>query len=217
MVTDLSDVLVVIPWRRTPDREAAFERVLTWYADRGYKTCRHDSDPTRPFNLSQARNRGAAMATTERILVIADADTIPDERALHSAVRRAHTQMVVFYPFTTYHSLPAEAVNEEILGAIKPKKSYPGSVGGICVMHRNVFIQLGGFDEHFTSWGYEDNAFELAAEAVVGTERINGDIYSFDHGNEHRDMTKENPGRTRIKLYHFARHDRPLMIELLRR
>lgn len=215
MVT--SGAIVCIPWRPGPGREAAFDRVIQWYGDRNYRVVTADSDPALPFNLSQARNRAASEAqrTGARALVIADADTIPDEKALRSAARRALSQYRVFYPFSEYVYLEPGSEGWNNPADAPVTREFHQSVGGVVVCNTHTFEVLNGFDENFRQWGYEDNAFMLAAECLVGIERIEGTVYAYGHEAE-RDLTSDNPGRARVRLYHFARNDKDVMRELIR-
>jgi hypothetical protein len=46
---------------------------------------------------------------------------------------------------------------------------------------RAVFDDLGGFDERFVGWGFEDMAFQSVVCGLYGWERIDGDVYHLWH------------------------------------
>src|SRR5690606_6432787 len=50
------------------------------------------------------------------------------------------------------------------------------SWAGMLVMTREAFVEVGGYDERFMGWGYEDNAFAEAADCILGKHRrvLNG-------------------------------------------
>lgn len=198
---------VCIPWRAQPDRLAAFDRVMEWWADLGFRPILADSDPDYRFNLSQARNAAVAQSSAE-VVIVADADTIPDAKALLRAIRRARYNRVV-YPFDRYVYL---APGQEPGG--EPERSYTHSFGGLMVLKRSLYWDLGGHDEKFRQWGFEDTAFQLVAETLASTERVPGTVYAYNHSAE-RDMTTSNPGRARVALYRFARRDAAVMRELI--
>lgn len=217
MATGIEGVVVCIPWRPGPGRQAAFDRVMGWYEEHGYRVQLADSDERLPFNLSQARNLAVGLGRQHgaKSLVIADADTIPDERALRSAARRALSQYRVFYPFTEYRYLKPGSESVPNLANAGLVREFHQSVGGVVVCNIKTFDEVGGFDERFTQWGYEDNAFMLAAECLIGIERIEGTVYAFGHEAD-RDLSTDNPGRARVRLYQFARSDKAVMRELVK-
>jgi hypothetical protein len=211
-------VMVCIPWRPQPHRLAAFERVVGWYEDHGYQVVLGDSHHE-TFNLAAARNAAVRAAGDAEIVVVADADTIPEARALMRAIRRATSQPMVVYPFEHYVYLgdvdPA-TVDLERLAELPHEQTYTHSVGGLLVVQRQLYWELGGHDEGFRRWGYEDTAFEIVAETLARTDRITGSVYAFGHEAD-RDMSDANPGRSRIQLYRYARRNPKIMRELVHR
>ncbi|MGW4718864.1 galactosyltransferase-related protein [Nocardia sp. NPDC004260] len=206
-----STIDVCIPWRPQPDRLAAFQRVEAWWRATGFNIVTGDSGHE-PFNLAATRNLVVGKATSD-VVVVADADTIPDLAALRDAL--ANPDGVV-YPFTRYRYLPAGHEADADLMAIKPDKEFTSSVGGLLVCRRETWDLLGGQDEGFRQWGYEDNAFLLAAQTLSTVRRVQGTVFAFGHTAD-RDMTAQNPGRSRIELYKFANGRRDVMRELVRR
>jgi len=209
-------VTVCIPWRPEPHRIAAYERVQQWYRDHGYYITEGDSRIDKPFNLAAARNDAVKRSHAD-IVIVADADTIPDEKNLHRAIRRARGGQRVVYPFTRYVYLgdvdPAEI---EDFDQAPVERIYTESVGGLVVLTQDLYWKLGGFDDCFMQWGYEDNAFLAVAETLSFVERIDGPVYAFSHEAE-RDLGRTNPGAIRMRLYRFARRDPAVMRELIKR
>jgi hypothetical protein len=62
-------------------------------------------------------------------------------------------------------------------------------------MPRAVFDDLGGFDERFKGWGFEDMAFQSAICGLYGYERIPGDVVHLWHPRSEERIT---PGLTRL-------------------
>src|ERR1700733_15392965 len=81
----LMDATVCIPWRSQPDRVAAHHRVCTFWQHHGLPVVMADSDWRQPFQLSEARNSAVRRASTE-VIIVADADTIPDIAGVLEAV-----------------------------------------------------------------------------------------------------------------------------------
>ena len=77
---------IVIPWRPSPSRLAAYTRVREFW-DRYFPrwpVITADSE-TEIFSLSQARNAGVKLAQTD-VVIIADADTLIDPANILTAV-----------------------------------------------------------------------------------------------------------------------------------
>ncbi|NKS98790.1 hypothetical protein GS498_20460 [Rhodococcus hoagii] len=204
---------VAIPWRKAPDRIAAFERVKNWYEHHGFNVITADSRKHKTFNVSASRNMAVAKATSD-VIVVADADTIPDLAALLQAVEECRGEVI--YPFDRYRYLSPEHVDTVDLHAVTPEREFQQSVGGLLVTTRASWDVLGGMDEGFRQWGYDDNAFYAAAATLVGARRIPGTVYAFGHDAD-RDLSESNPGKSRFELYKFAQGRPEIMRELVYR
>ena len=171
---------VCVPWRSQPDRVAAFQHVTALWRNAGFNVILGDSSPDRPFNLSRARNSAVEQATTD-VVVVADADTVPDMNAVQTAIYACRRHGGVWYPFTTYHYLSATVTPGDDLNEAPAEQVYQHSVGGLFIIRRTDYWRLGGFDERFQGWGGEDTAFHLAASHLSTTHRIPGTVYAFNH------------------------------------
>lgn len=209
-----TDIAVCIPWRPQPQRLAAFEYVTNWWESNGFRVVTGDSDrPT--FNLSAARNEAVREAQAD-IVIVADADTVPELGAIKAALRQLQRYMVI-YPFNSYRYLEdVEPTPDLVLGSQPGAKEWRNSVGGLFVTMTETYWSVGGHDEGFERWGYEDNAFHMAAETLGRVVRLAGTVYAFGHEAE-RDMSKKNPGRARVELYRYARLKPDVMRELIKR
>lgn len=164
---------VCIPWRDSgeAERRAAFDLVKARWEHHGYPVCVGDS-PTPSMNRSIARNAVAAQADAE-VLIFCDADTAPRDLAqVHLAVAHAgaggwawtdiYWAMVRgWWPETIHETWPVPADEEW-------KYRYTESPGGMQIVSRGTFEQIGGWDPAFRGWGYEDDAFGYAMTAVCG-------------------------------------------------
>lgn len=202
-------VTVVIPWREQPDRVAAFNKVVAWWEGNGFTVITADSDHEH-FNISAARNNGVEHAATEQV-IIADADTIPEL----SNVREALTNDGVTWPFTVYRYMGKHAPEIYDLPASPFERDMKGSFGGLFVTTKRTYWALGGQDEQFRVWGYEDQAFRNVAQTLSTVHRTPGYVYAYGH-DAPRIMTRDNPGRHRVQLYMFASGKPDIMRELIR-
>lgn len=190
---------VCMPWRAQPARLPAFEHVTAWWREHGYRVVLGDSHH-QPFNRAAARNAAARKATGD-VLVFSDADTIPDLLAVDTAITAARRHGGVWWPFTEYRYLAATVQPGDNLASAAAEEIYPASVGGTLVVRRDVFAELGGFDERFREWGGEDRAFELAAAALATVNRIPAVAYAFNHP---ADRNMRGPWRTLLQEYRIA-------------
>lgn len=206
---------VCIPWRAQPDRIAAQERVVTFWEHHGFPVILDDSCPKQDaFNISQARNNAVEQAETD-VVIVADADTIPDLGAVQRAVNRIHDDLVI-WPFDLYRHISAEAVQSPDLHTAPVEREYRSSVGGLFVINQRTYWGLGGQDERFESrWGYEDTCFRMAAITLANVDREVATIYSFNHAAD-RDLSENNPNYWRWQLYRNATHYPQMMRELLK-
>jgi hypothetical protein len=200
-----------MPWRPAPDRIAAHDRVVDFWHHHGFTIVAGDSRPDAPFNLAQARNNAVRRADAD-VVIVSDADTVPDIGSVLAAIEKPG----VTWPFTAYRHIPAEYADKADLMSARVDQEYNGSVGGIFVTSRDTYWNLGGMDEGFTRWGYEDSAFYLVAKTLSTVNRLPGIVFSFNHSAE-RDMTDGNPNKHRYQLYEFACGKTQVMRELVKR
>lgn len=178
----MTTVTVAIPWRPSPTRIQPYLRACRFWEDMGLHIVTAESDPDKPFNRPQARNRVVSLAPPG-IVVIADADTIPERGAVEEAI--ATVQGEVIWPFDWYRIVPGEYVDVSDLKAAPtitgPMAAGPNCTGGVWVMRTDTYWRLGGQDERFKRWGGEDSAFIAAAATLTGARRIRAECVAFDH------------------------------------
>ena len=110
--------LVVIPWRPAPSRIEAFERVVAWY-ERSlpeFEIRTLDTDDDR-FALARIRNLAVTILDDpDDVVVINDADTLPDPEPLRAAVDAAAHDGRVQLPYTAYHWLGPQRIDDRRCG-----------------------------------------------------------------------------------------------------
>jgi glycosyltransferase involved in cell wall biosynthesis len=131
-----------------------------------------------PFNRGKARNEAFSKSTGD-VLLIADADTIFHLDQIEAAINMLQGHRTWVIPYGWYYNLNRET-SENILmldsGETVMEPTSPASWehkveswAGLLVMPREAFEQVGGYDEGFQGWGYEDNAFRLALDTLWGS------------------------------------------------
>jgi hypothetical protein len=206
-----------MPWRPQPDRLEAHKRVRAFWDYHGFRVIESDCGSGK-FNLSQARNYAVMRAKTRHVIV-ADADTLPD---IASVIASLDEFDGVTWPYETYRHIPSRYAAESDLMTANIDRQYGNSVGGIFICQLDTYWRLGGCDEKFVGWGWEDNAFHMVAETLSRCRRQPGITFSFNHfdgdprHDAYRDMTTSNPNYVRAQLYKACFRRPDLMRELIR-
>lgn len=177
----MKDLTIVIPFRpSTEERQAIFDWVHAKY---GYmfpdsEIIVADSSASNPFNRSQARNNGMDEVRTKYVL-LSDADTLGIKPYIEGAIEAINDDSPWVIPFDVgglyilnqEYSLELMSKGPDVeftKEELKPKNR-PPAIGGLSCMKTESFHRVNGYDERFLGWGYEDNAFQLAMDAVVGS------------------------------------------------
>lgn len=181
MTWDALSVGVIVPWRPSePFRQIVLEYVMQHLTDQlaPDELCLCDDDGL-TFNRGRALAAGVEQTKSD-VLVFADADVLIDGTALRRAVRGC-VDVSYVVPFNRLVGLTHEA-SVEVLGgrqswsidwmterADDVELDWPRlSTGGCNVMTREHYEQGGGFDARFAGWGFEDAAFDICMQTLVG-------------------------------------------------
>ncbi len=195
-----AEVSFVIPFRTDGgEREKLYRwnklRLLLLFPKCEIITC--DSDPDLPFNLSAARNSGIREATREFIANV-DSDTIwnPNiiETCLDAMANNAHWMI----PYMSYRALTPEStealmgdgygtyinshnLSYEYIKDVTNDEIYPPQ-SGLTFYRRSDLTKVGGFDERFIGWGWEDREMVTTSDRILGPHaRIHENVYHMWH------------------------------------
>lgn len=148
---------VVIPWRDSDDshRQMSFVNNYWQWNDWGFDIALADSG-AEPFSRSASRNVGVAAAGMG-VVVIADADTLPEYEPLRAAIAAADDRRL-HLPYDRYVNVKHGRVIDRT----------ENSTGGCLVIHSDAYALVGGHDERFIGWGAEDIAFRVACDRKLG-------------------------------------------------
>lgn len=184
---------VIIPWRAQPSRIGALDAVTGWYrAEFPVVDIRLIDSGDDVFNLAQSRNLGVASASDpDAVVVVNDADTIPESASLRAAIAAASRSGLVHLPYSEYRWLGAAGMAQFGAGLPIEKCVFDlvrGACSGVYVTTPRSWLRHGGQDERFRGWGYEDAAWYLAHETLLGEvpRRHPGRVFALHHVAEPR-------------------------------
>lgn len=185
----MTTIAVVIPWRPgQPDREhhhqlvrahlqAILPDALYLDADSGHQ----------PFSRAGSRNHGVRLASQAAadVVLLCDADTLPEPAPVHAAIQQA-TDGRLHLPYTRYRSLTRAGTRAYLHGTdplrCPTDHDHQWATGGVLAITPQAWAQAGGMDERFCAWGFEDTAFRVAADTLLGpTVKHQGVIHHLWH------------------------------------
>jgi hypothetical protein len=200
---------------------SAFEFVTNWYAENlpeaTVRTIDTDDDV---FVLAACRNLAVATAAPDEVIVVNDADTIPEPDALRAAVAAARTSRAVHLPYTEYHWLGAEGTAQLRAGTPANDCVFDlviGACSGVYVTTPTTWAAHGGQDERFRGWGFEDAAWYVAHETLIGSPpvRHEGNVYALHHLAEVRAGERYDANAALMERYRVAAGDPQAMAQLV--
>lgn len=140
-----------------------------------------------PFNRSAAVNTAARLAGDWDTALVIDSDVIVDLGTVEQAIELAETTGRQVFPFRKYHAL-STAGTAKVMSGFKgnwmplKRATFTTNVSACFAIPRSCWDKIGGFDERFVGWGWEDVAFTFATSAAAGNYlRLSGDLWHLWH------------------------------------
>lgn len=146
------------------------------------------------FNRSAAINTAAREAGDWDLAIVIDSDVLLKKSQVEAAVARAAETGKVTWAHRRWRGISEDwtkriVADRQIYGDefedvdldILVERTNPLSWSCCIVIPRAVFDDLGGFDERFRGWGFEDMAFQSVIVGLYGYERIEGDVIHLWH------------------------------------
>lgn len=200
----MKDLAFIIPYRSDNGyRDKIFDWILKRYSVLfpNSKVYISDSDPSKKFNRSQARNN-AFKLSKEKYVAFCDADTFWSPSIVFNALPNLSACNWII-PYNKYYitqpvssvkildsSVNIEFISSEysydIIVQSHPYDILMPPISGIQLFESDKFWLTGGFDERYDGWGYEDNAFVFTANNKIGQySRLDGSICHIWHPPSH--------------------------------
>ena len=181
---------IVIPWR---DTGCEYRRKHFEYLHDLYSTTFDViiGDNKGEFSRSGARNAGVDKTNSE-VAVIIDADNYIPFDQINLAIRYARRRRGLVKPSKFFGYLTEEATNKfyeekKIVNVDNMWMNPPvmNFSGGAYVIKKEVYHEIGGFDEDFIGYGAEDDAFHALCASKLGrVSYIPGMNYHLYHPAE---------------------------------
>lgn len=212
-------VVAVVPYRSTPGRDPLLRAVLACLAEALPDAQSLLVDAGRGggvFNRAASRNLGVREAFADygaQVVVLCDADTVPEVEPLREAVAQVGVGQL-HLPFTWFRMLTATGTDAWFNGDPYPAsvtEEHDRAVGGVLVCTPGTWWTFGGQDEGFSGWGCEDTAFWTVASTLGTVVRYEGTITHLWHPGADAERGIWSPAyrrnAMRCKLYTDARGD----------
>lgn len=183
------------------------------------------------FSRSAAVNRAAVLAGDWDVAVIIDSDVICHPERVREAIALAQETGSMVLPHSVRYDLsprastlvrqgamsasdlftvPAPWKRRHVKHTYSVENGHP-SVSSVVVVPRRLWDEVGGFDEAFRGWGFEDTAFAAACETFGGIVRMPGEVWHFWHPTARegkRGTASWSANSTRGQAYRTAIGDR---------
>lgn len=176
---------MLVPWREgEPYRDHNWKTARPYLEALGYPLFTGDSPG--PWARAAACNTASSRAGEWDVAIIADADTVLMAEPVRAAIDRVTRTKGAARPHDRRWMLSLFATKTfQRYGpqGLKPKRDLtawaPG--GGALVMHRDAWEAVGGYDERFVGWGYEDSAMNISLAIMRTWEIVPGNAYHLWH------------------------------------
>lgn len=201
---ELNDLSILVPFRSDPENTYR-DTIFQWNLKRLSAVFPETEiivgeSPDGPFNLSAARN-DAFKRSTRPYVAIVDSDTIFNRSLVEDCLVYLKSPGSTWsLPYNEYHVLdqesgkailgrnidieihPEELVDDIVLYDPPRNKDHAPPMSGLVMISSNNYRRVGGFDERFEGWGFEDWAFRVAADNRVGPcQRFDAPIFHIWH------------------------------------
>jgi len=154
-----------------------------------------------PFSFSKAINAAYRTAVSELdfdVCVYAGADWLAAQpRSVWQACTVAYAQSNLTFPHDHTAVLTEQGTRRVLGGAaladeLRDAAWHTNTFSGIVAVARTAWETVGGFDERFTAWGFEDLCLWYACTALCGYDRVQGDLIHLWHPTD-RTEREDNP------------------------
>jgi predicted glycosyltransferase involved in capsule biosynthesis len=174
-----------------------------------------------PFSRSATHNYAAKMAKND-VLLFCDADMVFDIDLIENGLKIVHDVPwiapmnqkwdITWQSSNQLLSMPVDVKLKDLdLNISRKWGAERCRAGAMIMITKENYFKMGGFDERFNGWGYEDNAFLLMCEATIGsfveTDNIAYHLWHPLSVNQYPDLTIKNRDLYTEYFKHFEEGD----------
>lgn len=221
-----TSVDLIVPYRPGDDLRHAHAEKLWDLWDRYFPSMKKyvgvHEETEGLWNKAIATDRAAGRGDGE-VLVVADADVWVEPSYVWQAVKLVHGGKPWVIPHQLVHRLNLQSTDAWLAGEPGPlrydRRPYLGVVGGgMFVISRKGWDEIGGFDPRFRGHSGEDISFGYVADRLLGTHtRLKGDLIHLYHDPQ---LSKDDdritgPNQALMREYAQARHSKQALRRLV--
>ena len=161
-----------------------------------------------PYNRGWGFNVGVAQSPgKDRVVCLVDADLVVPEDFLSTGLAQVTKDHRAVLPYTEILYLDARSSRKLLKrqeeaeswgGSALGGKTFTSSQGGCVFVDREFYRDIGGFDERFRGWGYEDREFYRRVSHETTVPRIEHRLLHLHH--QRPAMTGQGPARNKRLL-----------------
>lgn len=175
----MTETVVWMPYRGDGDwRDRNFEVAHRQASSLGFPVVVADSGDE-PFSIARTWNRCADERPWDRAIRWAADFALVDPTTVLAALAVDHHYV---FAFDTCSTLDGAQTRQVHRGGPQPFEPTKLPFGGINVVTRSMWEDVGGFDPRFLGWGHEDRAFVHAVEVLHGPRlNVGGHMLNLWH------------------------------------
>lgn len=206
-------------------RDQLWAWVKNWWTERFDFPVYEGEHNEGPFSRSAGLNTASRLAGDWDTAILLDSDVFVDVNQVKDGLALAKSAGHLVMPFRAHHSLNrpgSDAIMEGFTGSWVRfiTRTQMDNISACVIVPRAVWDTVGGFDERFQGWGFEDSAFCAASDAYVGNHlRISGELWHLWH-DKSPESNSRSPlliaNRTLMHRYNVAKQDIKEIEALLR-
>lgn len=182
-----------------PSREKPARIVQQWFEQFGWPLVVQPAVPGIPVNAGWLKNRGVAAhpdGNPHDVFVLADADCVCPEAQLRHAIYLAYQAPGLVWVadeirITTRDDMAGIESAEDAIGTPRGHHRLTDSTPQLLAIRRDAFAAVGGYDEAYVGYGFEDYDFRKRCGDRWPHRNVKGHMVHLWH---EPDPEKVNPG-----------------------
>ena len=212
----LKGFTAIFAWTPRAGRQAAFDFVQKWAKDRFERVIIESMEPTERWNKSRMLNLAVKKAPEGTCVCLMDADSVITDHSLIMMADRYRKQPdKVYKPFNTVVKLDRDQ-SEELYRTNDMDRywqlgSSKHSPGGFTAIAKDLYEKVGGHNEDFEEWGWEDTEFiKRCRNANMEITHLPGTLLHLFH--------PKNPNRPSLNrsMYYGLAQPKPTTVSTIR-